>query len=348
MTDASASSRLHVLGAAGSPYTRKVIAALRYRHIPYALHWGSHRSPMSGFPEAKVKLLPTVYFPQADGAYEAQVDSTPILARLEREYAGRGLVPGDPVIAFLDHLIEDFADEWLTKAMFHYRWAGEADIAHAGPQLVFWHDTTTPDADAKAASDFISKRQIDRLYVVGSNAVTATTIEQSYERLLGVLEILIQPSGFAMGARPGTSDFGIYGQLTQLGVVDPTPAAICAERTPRLRAWIDRMEDLSGLDPKDGDWLTRDQAQTRLAPLLAEIGRVYVPFLVANAQAAQAGQTSFETMIDGRAWTQPTFAYQGKCLVWLKDHAKSLSGSDATACRAILAGTGCEALFDAN
>jgi hypothetical protein len=213
---------------------------------------------------------------------------------------------------------------------------------------VFWHDTTTPDADAKAASDFISKRQIDRLYVVGSNAITATTIEQSYERLVDLLEALIQPAGFVMGARPGTSDFGIYGQLTQLGVVDPTPAALCAERTPRLRAWIDRMEDLSGLDPKDGDWLTRDQAQTRLAPLLAEIGRVYVPFLVANAQAAQAGQTSFETMIDGRAWTQPTFAYQAKCLVWLKDHAKSLSGSDAAACRAILSGTGCEALFDAN
>ncbi|MFN5552087.1 MAG: glutathione S-transferase, partial [Hyphomonadaceae bacterium] len=108
------------------------------------------------------------------------------------------------------------------------------------------------------------------------------------------------------------------------------------------------MEDLSGLDPQDGDWLTRDQAQARLAPLLAEIGRVYVPFLYANAQAAQAGEASFETVIDGRAWTQPTFAYQAKCLVWLKDHAKSLSPDDGAACRAILAGTGCEALFETN
>lgn len=346
MSDAPTPPRLHVLGAAGSPYTRKVIAALRYRHIPYALHWGSHRSPMPGFPEAKVKLLPTVYFPQAGGGYEAQVDSTPILARLEREFTGRALVPTDPVMAFLDHLIEDFADEWLTKAMFHYRWAGEADIAHAGPQLVFWHDTTTSDADAKAASDFISKRQIDRLYVVGSNAVTAATIEHSYERLLGVLEGLIQPTGFVMGARPGTSDFGLYGQLTQLGVVDPTPAALCAERAPRLRAWIDRMEDLSGLEPKETDWLDRGDAKARLAPLLAEIGRLYVPFLFANAQAAQTGASSFETRVDGRAWTQPTFAYQAKCLVWLKDHAKSLSEADRAACRAILDGTGCEALFE--
>jgi glutathione S-transferase len=206
---------------------------------------------MPGFPEAKVKLLPTVYFPQADGGYEAQVDSTPILARLEREFAGRALVPSDPVIAFLDHLVEDFADEWLTKAMFHYRWARQADIAHAGPQLVFWHDTTTSDADAKAASDFISKRQIDRLYVVGSNEVTAATIEHSYERLVGVLEALIQPAGFVMGARPGTADFGLYGQLTQLGVVDPTPAAICDETAPRLRAWIDRSRRNLGVDTLD-------------------------------------------------------------------------------------------------
>lgn len=346
MSDAPTLPRLHVLGAAGSPYTRKVIAALRYRHIPYALHWGSHRSPLAGFPEAKVKLLPTVYFPLPEGGFEAQVDSTPILARLEAAVSGRTLVPTDPVIAFLDHLVEDYADEWLTKAMFHYRWSRQADIAHAGPQLVFWHDTTTSDTDAKAASDFISKRQIDRLYVVGSNEVTAATIETSYARLLAVLEALIQPAGFVMGARPGTSDFGLYGQLTQLGVVDPTPAALCSEHAPRLRAWIDRMDDLSGLEPKEADWLTRNQAKAALSPLLREIGRVYVPFLYANAEAAQAGAPSFETVIDGRAWTQPTFAYQAKCLVWLKDHAKSLSPEDAAACRAILSGTGCEALFD--
>ncbi|HBP14871.1 MAG TPA: glutathione S-transferase, partial [Gammaproteobacteria bacterium] len=56
------------------------------------------------------------------GELEAVVDSTPIIRRLESEIPGRSVIPEDPVIRFLDYLLEDYGDEWLTKAMFHYRW----------------------------------------------------------------------------------------------------------------------------------------------------------------------------------------------------------------------------------
>ena len=32
--------RLRVLGGTMSPYTRKMVALLRYRHIPYQIIWG--------------------------------------------------------------------------------------------------------------------------------------------------------------------------------------------------------------------------------------------------------------------------------------------------------------------
>ncbi len=340
-----ASAPLRLMGAPGSPYTRKMLSLLRYRRIPHAMLWGGHHRADLALPAPKVRLLPTFYFPDETGGLEAVVDSTPIVRRLESEHAGRSVLPADPVLAFINDLIEDYADEWLTKAMFHYRWAHAADIANAGPMLVFWSDPTLPDDVAAGAAAAISQRQIDRLYVVGSNAVTGETIEASYLRLVTVLDALIQRRGYVLGARPASADFALFGQLTQLAIIEPTSAAQTRARAMRLRAWLDRVEDLSGLEPKDEDWIDRAAAREALAPLLGEIGRVYAPFLLANAQAAMAGAPEFTTEIDGRPWTQPTFPYQAKCLGWIREGFAALTVADQAAARDILGGTGCEVLL---
>ncbi|MFT3727263.1 MAG: glutathione S-transferase family protein [Terricaulis sp.] len=337
---------LELLGAPGSPYTRKMLALLRYRRIPHAIIWGGHQNPPPGYPAPKVKLLPTFFFPNAGGGVDAVVDSTPIVRRLETAYGARAAVPGEPALRFLNYLIEDYADEWLTKAMFHYRWHHRADRENAGPLLIYWSLPQIPAANADAAIKMITTRQYERLYVVGSNDVTAQTIEDSYRRFLSVLDALIQHRGYVLGARPASADFAIYGQLTQLGVVEPTSAALTSAH-PRVRAWIDRMEDLSGLAPQDSDWLSADQAASLCRPLLTEIGRVYAPFLRANAKAATAGEESFATEIDGRTWTQPTFPYQAKCLGWIWEEYQALAGSARATIDAALADTGCERLFSA-
>lgn len=336
---------LELMGAPGSPYTRKMIALLRYRRIPHAIIWASHRNPPAGYPEPAVKLLPTFYFPKAGGGLEAVVDSTPIIRRLEQEHADRSALPTDPVLAFLNFLIEDYADEWLTKCMFHFRWAHRADANNAGPLLIFWNQPSISDNEASAASDFISKRQIDRLYVVGSNPTTAETIESSYTRLVVVLDALIQRHGYVLGARPSSADFALYGQLTQLAIVEPTSAAITTATSRRVRGWLDRVEDLSGLAPTDAEWVSRDALRASIRPLLTEIGRVYAPFLLANAKAVMGGASSFDTTIDGRPWTQPTFPYQAKCLKWIRDEFSALGSSDRTEILALCAGTGCDTLL---
>lgn len=337
--------RLRLMGAPGSPYTRKMLALLRYRRIPYAMLWGGHQNPIEGLPSPKVKLLPTFYFTGDDGTVEAAVDSTPITRRLETEYEGRSVLPSDPVLAYLNELIEDYADEWLTKAMFHYRWYFEADRDNAGPLLVYWSLPMLAGPDAQSMADMFSKRQTERLYVVGSNDVTASTIEESYLRFIDILDALLQHAGYVLGARPSSADFAIYGQLTQLAIVEPTSAALTRARSARVRAWLDRMEDLSGLEPSDTDWFTPEQAGKVLKPLLAEIGRVYLPFLKANAEALAAGKPDFETEIDGQAWQQPTFPYQAKCLQNLLETAKVLPAEVRNALKEFLSGTGCEALI---
>ena len=334
---------IEVLGPPGSPYTRKMLALLRYRRIPHLTMWGSHFDPPKGYPPPKVKLLPTFYFPSSNGK-EAMVDSTPIIQRLELEYEERRAVPTDPLLGFLDRLIEDFADEWLTKAMFHYRWHYAADAAHAGPLLAFWQDLQLDTERAKQSSQAFADRQISRLYVVGSSDLTAPVIESSYQRLVDIMDRIVQRRGFVMGSRPGASDFALYGQLTQLVLVDPTPAQYAAQHSLRLRAWLDRVDDLSG--HTHDQWLSTTDIQSHLGELLNEVGRVYAPFLMANAKAVANGQADFETTIDGKKWSQPVFPYQAKCLETLRQAHANLTSDVKQALDNILSGTGCEILFD--
>lgn len=238
-------ARLRVVDIHGSPYSRKLLAALRYRRIPYS--WIVKDSPEdTGLPSARVSLL---------------------------------------------------------------------------PQLV------TEDADGNAS------------------AVTAPVIEESYKRSLGLLSDHLASHRFLMGSRPGASDFAVYGQLTQLTGFDPTPTAIAHSIAPRVVAWVDFVEELSGIEPAESDWIRRDGVPATLRALLAEAGRVYVPFLLANAKAMTTGADTVNCTIDGKAWTQKPFPYQAKCLGWLRQEYAGLSDDDRRDANALLAGSGCEALF---
>lgn len=342
----SDSALLRIVGIPGSPYSRKLRAVMRYRRIPHA--WVTTGSPESRpLPRPRVELLPQLILPDANGALEAQVDSTPLIRRLEAMYGGRSVIPPDPVLAFLDALLEDYADEWLTKAMFHYRWTFPADVAHAATILPRWAQPDRPASMLAQAGEQFAQRQVGRLAVVGSNATTAPVIEDGYRRLLGLLDACLTGSRFVMGSRPGASDFGLYGQLTQLAGFDPTPRAVAMAVAPRIVAWADIVEDLSGLEPRDDGWLSREQATDRLRPLLSEAGRTYVPFLLANADALSRGAERVECLVDGRVWVQKPFPYQAKCLAWLREGRAALSADDRAAVDAILAGTACERLFGA-
>ena len=331
-------------GAPGSPYTRKMLALLRYRHIPYAFLIGDQAQGQD-LPQPKVNLLPTFYLPNDQNELEAVVDSTPLIRRFEAAVSARSVIPPDPVAAFLNYLVEDYGDEWLTKPMFHYRWHYQADIEMAARILPRWRGLQTPDDELKAMSQTISERQISRLYVVGSNETTAPVIEDSYQRFLKILDQLVEVQGFLFGQRPSSADFAIYGQLTQLAKFDPTPSELCLKTAPRVYAWTDVVDDLSGNPAAEQDWLDRAVLLGNLAPLLSEIGRTYVPVMLANAKAVANAEKQFETEVDGQPWVQPTFPYQARCLNWIHEEFSRLEKADQAVVAEDLSTHGCEALI---
>ncbi|MFT5573617.1 MAG: glutathione S-transferase [Cryomorphaceae bacterium] len=340
-------NRITLIGNTPSPYTRKMVSILRYRHIPYSIVWAdpSEELEKRGIAKPKVALLPTFIFEDVDnGAYSA-VDSTPIIRKLESLHDGRSVIPQDAALAFIDYLLEDFADEWCTKYMFHYRWYPQDDADNAGTMLPFCIDPSMPADKQQWAKDYFSRRQIDRLYVVGSNDTTAPVIDASYRRFLKAMDAHLASQPFMLGSRPAAGDFAIMGQLSQLVGFDPTPRAITHELSPRTVAWSLMTDDLSGLEPRASDWNNFEEIPDTLKGILNEVGRVYAPALLANAKALQAGEQQWQTEIDGATWTQQTFPYQGKCLQWINEHYQALNSADKQKVDTVLSGTGCETLL---
>ena len=188
-------------GSYGSPYSMKMRAVLRYRRIPH--QWIPRDSEFDDLPEPSVRLQPTLAFPDEMGNYpDSMVDSSPQIMRLEGLEAERSVVPADPALAFLDHLLEDFADEWCTKMMYHYRWHHlypEAIQKAAGPlsSVVFaallitgliaalgFVDDTALDDLPKDVISFVPKALSAAIVLIVAN-IAATVVVAAVERSLG-------------------------------------------------------------------------------------------------------------------------------------------------------------------
>src|SRR5210317_1791336 len=261
---------VELIGSPGSPYTRKMVALLRYRRIPHQTIWADPVTELKrrGIEAPRLVFLPTFIYSDDAGNAVPRSDSTPIIRELEHAFPGRSVLPVDPALAFIDYLLEDFADEWCTKYMFHYRWHFAADADNAGSLLPLGMDVSLPPDALQQFKQYFTDRQVGRLYVVGSNDTTAPVIDASYRRFLAAMENHLANQKFMLGNRPAAGDFGLYGQLTQLVGFDPTPRAIAHEVSPRTVAWVDHMDDQSGHEPTEQDWVGLDDQPESLRGLM--------------------------------------------------------------------------------
>jgi glutathione S-transferase len=341
--------KIKVFGVPASPYTQKMISILRYRHIAYEVFMGDvpgRLSRLEGIEPPKPILLPTLLLEDECGKLKATTDTTPIIRRFESEYPNRKLLPEDPALSFINYLLEDFGDEWVTKYMFHYRWYFDKDADNASTILPLSDlAVNMPDEILKDAKKYVHDRQTGRLWVVGSNDTTADLIDSSYKRFLTLMDDHLSINKFLFGEKPSSADFAIYGQLTQLIGFDPTSREIAYDTALRLVSWQDVMADLSGHDVDNSNWTPLEESPASLKEIMKEFGRMYVPALLANANAIMKGEETWETEIDGSLWKQRAFPYQAKCLKWIKEEFAALNENDQSRVKTFLDGTGCEILL---
>ncbi len=326
-------SHYTIHGGLGSPYSMKMRAIFRYRRLPHI--WKQIDMADRGlFAHVKAPVIPIVEFP--DGSWHN--DSTPMIFTLEKLHADRSIVPTDPGQAFLAYLLEDMADEWGTKAMFHYRWFRERDQKQMSEWLSFDRLRGQGRAAVLKSAEVFRARQVSRMALVGCTPQNASIIEQSARQILLLLDAHVTEESYLFGSRPSLADFGWMGQLSQLAV-DPTPDDLMREIAPFTFRWLMNLDDASGIE---GEW--RDPSaplSPALIGLLKMAGEVYFPFLLANAQAFGKGEPTFSVEILGKTYSQGAFRYQQRCLWDLREAYRALDTAAKVKIDPMLEAAGC-------
>ncbi len=320
-------------GALGSPYSMKMRALFRYRRITHVWSHGAHVQQLAA-EKALAPVIPVIEYP--DGSFDN--DSTPVLYDLEQRHKERGVVPTDPAHAFIAHLLEDFADEWLTKAMFGYRWLEEVDQVQMSRWLSFDALKGGGLDNSQGMAEHFRERQVSRMAIVGCTRENFPLIEASTRTVLKALEDHVVNEHFLFGSRPSMAELGIYGQLSQLGV-DPTAQEMMRADYPYAFRWLLHIDDMSGIE---GQWDAADaQFKPVVGKLLEQVGTVYAPFLLANSAAMESGEKTFSIEAMGKPYSQGTFKYQVKCLADLRARYAALDANARAKVDPILSENNC-------
>lgn len=300
-----------LFGVEASPYSVKVRSYFRYKAIPHS--WIVRRmDQMAEFGRyAKLPLVPLVVTPDGHGLQ----DSTPILEKTEALYPEPSTLGQGAITPFVNLLIEEFADEWVNKPMFHYRWTYPTDQESAAQRIA--EELAPEDAPREVALgmvDAVKARMLPRLLLVGSTAASAGLIEQSFLRLMEIVEAHLAERPYLFGERPLLADFALFGQLYELAS-DPTPGALLKSRAPRTMTWLARMlspENLGAIEP----W---EKLEPTLLPLLSEqVAGLFLPWSTENARALAAGEKQMQLTLAGQPFSQEPQRYHAKSLAALK------------------------------
>lgn len=317
----------------GSPYSMKIRALLRYRRIPHVV-MGRLEDWAHAFGRVRVPVMPVLEYP--DGSFHN--DSTPLVFGLEARHRGRSVIPAREGDAFLAFLLEDLADEWLSKAMYAYRWAFPEHTMWTGRVIGYDQNFGGGREFLEKMGAVFEKRQVGRNDLVGCTEANMPMLMRIADAVLDAMESCVVDRPFLFGTRPSIADFGLFGQLCQFSL-DFAAIEPCRTRAPYTMRWVHHVHDLSG---HEGRWRADDEALPAAVPaLLALAGAEHLPYLVANARALEAGADSFTIEAGGLLYSQAPSKYQVRCLSELRKAYAGLSAAARAEVDPLLEASGC-------
>jgi glutathione S-transferase len=315
------SAPLVVHGTTASYYTGKLEAYLRAKGIAYRLEPFSQASMRRCARHTGVVQVPQVECP--DGSW--LVDTTLIIEHFERVRPEPAVTPRDPAVAFVAHLVEDYADEWLWRPAMHFRWS----YPETARLMSAW---LSEHAREQRAPEWLKRRFWRRrqfgTFVRGDGVTPATraAVEASYLDTLAALEPVFARRPFVLGERPTEADFGFFASLFRHFFSDPAPARILRERAPGVQEWVARIWNLR--PERFSTQPLPDRVPDDLGAIFTAITAVYLPYLEVNAAAYARGEPRVRYAAQGTIFDEPTKPYR----VWCRDRLqRELAGLGADA-----------------
>ena len=311
-----------------SPYSVKVRALLRYKNLPYEWLIRNKDNEPAFREKAKLPIIPLLITPTGDSLQ----DSTPIMDFLEQAHPSPNAQLADPALNFLAYALEEAADEWLIKAMFHYRWNYEADRIDASRRIAI--ASLGPDQDPTAYAEKIGAFLMTRREPLGCTSDNAEAIEAQLDETALRLDQHLGEHRFIFGEAISFADFGLACIFYEL-LSDPTPRARLA-KLKNIHRWVDSV--MAGADGHVGDVTPWPKLAPTLTPLLDHLLlHTYLPWARANAASSTTNET-FTTHIQGHEFTQSAQKYPAKSWQVLVQRWQALSNEERASANSHLNG----------
>ena len=294
-----------LFGAETSAYSTKMRSYLNYK--AFAFDW----VPRTQESEAELKrvsrfaTLPVLVAPSGFAVH----DTTPLIEALEADSPEPSATPADPALAFLACVLEEYADSWLAKAVFHYRWGRKKDQKIAAQRAIDEYFTQSPPEDRKASEDLAIETMTGQLKLMQVDGELGDVVEKSFKKFIKLLDDHLRKHLFLFGERPSVADFAIAGQLIQM-LKDPTPAKIIEKDGEFVAKWCEFMSAPTA----SGPFASLDDLRETLAPIFADdLAAFFLPWAAENLESSLAGAETFAV----------TFGKDTVTLVPLRSSARS-------------------------
>jgi len=274
-----------LFGAETSAYSTKMRSYLKYK--AFAFDW----VPRTSETEDELKrlsrfgTLPVLVTASGFAVH----DTTPMMEALEADSPEPSATPADPATAFLACVLEEYADVWLAKGAFHYRWTRKKDQRLAAQRSLEEYYPTGIPGDKKATEELAIETMTGQLKSMQLEGELGSAVEKSFKKFIKLLDDHLKKHLFIFGDRPSIADFAIAGQLIQM-MKDPTPAKIIEKDGEFVAKWCEFMSAPTA----SGPFAALDDLKETLGPIFADdLAAFFLPWAAENLENSLSGNETF-------------------------------------------------------